>query len=188
MEATPRRINPAIIFLFFSALSGMLLASVVLLSERPAGTLDDPVGLWAVLNRPADDFALLDVDGQMVRLSDFRGRPVFVNLWGTWCPPCVREFPVFQEFMEASATHGAVILTINQGESAATVRAFLDELGIVDVPALLDTEMMIRRSFPAQAFPTTYLIDAEGIVRYSKIGEVTLEDLYAYLAALTESA
>ena len=132
----------------------------------------------------AADFTLESLDGQTVALSDYVGRPVFLNFWATWCAPCRREFPAFARFMSEQTGAGPIVLTINQGDTNEQVQEFLDSLEIDDITVLMDRDFDLPDLYPSNKLPTTYVVDAAGFVRYTKYGEVTYDDLYAYLAEL----
>ncbi|TVR24501.1 MAG: hypothetical protein EA396_00815 [Anaerolineaceae bacterium] len=184
-----------VLFLMFSVL-GMVAAIALLIAEGdnapdepPGGVVNMAAPDASVMGEPAPDFQLTSITGELVSLTQFRGRPVFINLWWTGCPPCVREFPAFQQFMEEQGADGAVIIAINQGEELAPVRQFITDLGATDVVVLLDPDMQIPRSFPHRGFfPTTYLIDEQGIIRERRIGEITLDEMYTFLEAIQPPA
>ncbi|GAB4328427.1 MAG: hypothetical protein Kow00117_14860 [Phototrophicales bacterium] len=192
MQETPRGgLSPILVIFLISGALGFITAGVMLMNETRTSPLPTPN---ASLNNPlpasrplrdwiADDFELLSLSGETVRLSDFAGRPVFINFWWTGCPPCEEEFPAFEQFLAEQGDDGAVILAVNQaGESPAEIQAFLDRINVHNVPILLDPDYIMPRLYPYTGFPTTYFIDATGQVRYQKIGTITLEQLYSYLA------
>jgi peroxiredoxin len=186
-----RRISPALILLLMSALTGVTIAVVALLITEPASpmstsqaNLPQGDGSTRVLRDwVAEDFELPALAGDDISLSDFNGRPVFLNFWRTDCPPCVRELPAFQQFIEEQGESGAVVLAVNQGEDADDIAAFLDDLGVAGIPVLLDRNLSLRRTYPVNAMPTTYFIDSDGVVQHTKIGEMTVEEMYAYIDA-----
>jgi len=130
----------------------------------------------------ATDFTLESLTGELVSLSDFEGRPVFLNFWATWCAPCRREFPAFERFMAEQPPDGPIIVTVNQAETVEQVHEFLDSLDISGVTVLMDQELDLLDFYPAGNLPTTYLIDPAGFVRFTRYGEVTYDDLYNLLA------
>jgi peroxiredoxin len=119
----------------------------------------------------APDFQLQNLDGQTVSLSDFRGKPVLVNFWASWCGPCRVEMPFIQEIFEDEkwSDTGLVILAVDIGESHSTVKEFMESNGL-SFTALLDINQDIALEYNIRAIPTTYLIDKDGIIRDMKIG------------------
>lgn len=187
-------VSPGLLFLMIPALLGLLVAGVMLLNgERADNQAATPGPAQEVISggavRPlrdwqADDFTLPALDGGEITLSDYRGRTIFLNLWATWCEPCKREFPAFEQFVNQQGADGAVLLAANIDEPADVVRDFLDnEVDVQNVPVVM-AGLDLLDDYPARNFPTTYVIDPTGAVRFFKVGEVTLEDLDAYLDAI----
>ena len=119
----------------------------------------------------APDFQLDNLDGQSVSLSDFQGKPVLVNFWASWCPPCRSEMPFIQDIFTNKkwAEERLVVLAINIGESPATVREFMKKEGLT-FPALLDITQDVSHEYYVRTIPTTLFIDREGIIQEIKIG------------------
>lgn len=121
-------------------------------------------------------------DGTQVPLAAFRGKPVVVNLWATWCPPCRREMPVLQQ---AQAQRGDVhFVFLNQGESADRVQAFLATQPQPLRNVLLDTagELGVQRAH--RALPTTLFFDAQGRLVDTRVGELSAASLAERLSRL----
>ena len=133
--------------------------------------------------RPAPDFALPDLDGNTVRLSDFSGRPVVLNFWATWCAPCRLEMP---ELALAAADYGdggLAVLAINQDETAEQASSFLTEVGL-SLTVLLDAGSEVGAAYGAFFLPTTVIVGPDGIVGAVHRGILSREQLDDYLAAL----
>ncbi len=123
----------------------------------------------------APDFELETVDGETVKLSDYRGEKVMLNFWATWCPPCRAEMPDMQKFHEEH--HEGVILAVNLTEtenSPRNVDKFLDEYGIT-FTVLADKNTTVGNIYKAQALPTSYLIDSEGKIHNIAVGPLNYE-------------
>lgn len=153
------------------ALVGLLLIAVVwVFAGRSAETPLPPVG---ELNRPAPDFALPGLDGGTIKLSDYRGKVVLVNFWGTWCEPCKEETPALQAAYKELQQQGFEIIGINLysqepgGDKA--VREFLDPYGVT-YPIALDSEGEIARAFQISPIPVSYFVDPSGNIRFVKVG------------------
>ncbi len=127
------------------------------------------VGGHPLLDKPAPDFALADLEGRTVRLSEYRGRPVVVNFWASWCVPCKTEFPLFKAAHERHAESGLEILGVIHDDSLEDARAFAQQQGAA-WPMLDDRDDAVWEAFRVQALPTTYYVDRDGIVRAVSFG------------------
>jgi peroxiredoxin len=137
----------------------------------------------AVESFPRIDFTLPDLDGTPRALSEWDGDLVLLNFWATWCPPCKKEMPLFQDRFERHAGAGFTIVAVAVDELDET-RAFVDSFGI-EFPVLIGQEDAIAagREYGNRigALPYTVLIDREGMVRETHRGEVTETDLDLWL-------
>lgn len=116
-------------------------------------------------------FTLRDLRGAPVELASFQGKPVVLNLWATWCPPCRREMPVLQQ---AQATHPALhVIFLNQGESAAQVQRFVASTGLPLRNVLLDADTRVGASLGHRALPTTLFFDRTGQLVDTRVGELS---------------
>lgn len=120
----------------------------------------------------APDFELTSLDGEAVRLSDYRGKKVILNFWATWCPPCKAEMPHMQKFYEANKDKGIEVLAVNltsidKGEDS--VQAFVEEFGLT-FPIPMDRDGKLGPQYQAVTIPTTYIIDTEGIIQKKMVG------------------
>ena len=156
--------------------------------EKPVATVD--AGDLGVLdpNRPkvgeaAPDFALRDAreSGLVRKLSDYRGKVVILNWYASWCGPCKREIPAFQDVYEALGGE-VVVLGVNFEESAGQAAGILDVFQ-AKYPAVLDSEGKVGEHYRVTVMPTTYFIDRDGVVRGLQFGEVREADLVAKLKA-----
>lgn len=123
-----------------------------------------------------------DLDDEPRSLDSFGGKPVVVNLWATWCPPCRREMPAFQAAQaEWEEVH---FVFANQGESAETVRGFLDEESLMLDHVMLDGTSRLADHFGAHGMPVTLFFDADGKLVDAHMGEVSGARLHQYLQQL----
>lgn len=122
----------------------------------------------------APDFELQTLDGSTVRLSDLRGQPVIVNVWASWCPPCKREMPAFQRVYQEYESRGLVILGVDaiQQDNLEDVRQFVDNNALT-FPILLDERSEVLSFYQISAFPSTFFVDQEGVIRKGVIGAVS---------------
>jgi len=117
----------------------------------------------------APDFKLQSLDGQSVSLNDFKGKPVLINFWASWCGPCVYEMPFLQQIYEEWSDRGLVLLAINVGESSSTIEKFMQEHNL-SLSVLLDTKKIVAREYNIMAYPTTFFIDKDGVIQEKIMG------------------
>lgn len=184
----PAGISPALVLFLITGLVGLLTAVFMLLAEGPAAGQPDQAAprSRAIRDWQAPVFEVQTLAGDSVSLADFRGRTVFLNFWRTDCIPCVRELPAFQAFSAQQGDDGAIVLALNQGESPEQITTFLNEIGIDGILVLLDPTAGIRLDYDVGGYPTTFVIDADGMVRYRKLGEMTVDEMDLYLETLAE--
>jgi peroxiredoxin len=123
----------------------------------------------------APAFDLAGPDGKRVRLSDFLGKPLIVNFWATWCPPCRAEMPSIQRAWEQLQGEGIGVIAINVGEDADTIRQFTDR-SPVTFPLPMDLDSRVVQSWPVRGLPTTFVVDPEGRLAYIATGEREWDD------------
>ncbi len=146
------------------------------MSDLAQGTEPIPV---PSLDAPAPGFELASLSGESIQLEDYRGKPVLLNFWATWCAPCRLEMPAFQSRFEKHASELAIV-AVNNAESPAEVQAFVDEFSLT-FDILLDPEAEVQRLYRVRGYPTSLLIDAEGVIRVQHIGLMTEGQLDGYL-------
>lgn len=130
---------------------------------------------------PAPDFELPDLDDNLTRLSDYEGKVVVLNFWATWCGPCVREMPMFQEFQDRYPD--MVMLGVDEEESPETVGEFLQAMSITYI-ILLDEKAELARELRVNYLPTTFFVDQQGDIRFRHYGILTEEQFTYYLTEL----
>ncbi|HEY98042.1 MAG TPA: TlpA family protein disulfide reductase [Dehalococcoidia bacterium] len=119
----------------------------------------------------APDFELMNLEGEVVSLSDYRGNAVMLNFWASWCGPCRYEMPFFQEIYEDIKwkASGLVLIAVNIDESGFTAAGFMEANGF-DFMVLLDTTGEVANKYNVRGIPATFFIDERGIIRYSDVG------------------
>jgi len=126
-------------------------------------------------------FSLTDLNGDVHSLDDYTGRVVLINFWTTWCPYCVVEMPFMQELHDSG--QDVAVLAINVQEKKEDVEAFISAEGYT-FPVLLDERAQVNGSYQVRGLPTTFAVDAAGMITAIRIGAFDA----AGLAALVESA
>ena len=119
---------------------------------------------------PAPDFTLPDLNGRLVSLSDFKGQVVLLNIWATWCGPCVEEMPSMQKLHSKLKDEGLVILAVSIDEAGAgVVRPFMEQHRL-SFTALTDTAGSIKDLYRVTGVPETFIIDKNGIITQKIVG------------------
>ncbi|MBV8131921.1 MAG: TlpA family protein disulfide reductase [Alphaproteobacteria bacterium] len=113
---------------------------------------------------PAPAISFVDLAGNTVSLSEFTGKIVLVNLWATWCEPCLREMPSLERVQSRLGDKIAILAISEDHGGGKTVGAFVDKLGLRSVKIYLDPKSAVERAFKVQGLPTSFLIDREGRV------------------------
>jgi thiol-disulfide isomerase/thioredoxin len=133
----------------------------------------------------APDFELVTMDGQRVKLADFAGRPVWINVWASWCAPCRAEMPDIQQiYGEATAApDGPAILLVSLGEDPADVKRYLAATKY-QLPVLLDPDYSITRGYRITGLPTHFFIGRDGKIREVAIGGLKPNGMRARLARI----
>lgn len=169
----------------------VLIAILAVLQMNPtipvvSGENDETIPL-AKIGEPAPDFALSTLDGQTFSLSSFRGRPVVLYFWASWCSFCRNEMPGLNVTFETHRdSSDLVVLAINILEDAATVRHYMQNLGI-SFPVLLDRDGKATQQYLVRATPSYYFIDRNGILQARIIGTVRPAAFRARLEAILKS-
>jgi peroxiredoxin len=119
----------------------------------------------------APSFSLETIDGFTINLDDYRGQPVLINFWASWCPPCRAEMPDFQAAWEEYQDSNLIIIAVNatHQDSLADVQDFISQNGL-DFPIPLDKNGQISAIYQIHSLPTTFFINQEGIITKALIG------------------
>ena len=147
---------------FMSICMALLLS---LAGNVPAADTLTPMGSKLL----APDFSLQDTAGKTHRLSDYRGKPVIINFWTTWCPPCREELPSMNRAWHQLEQEGVAMLAINMGEDEDTIFVFSADYP-TDFPILMDQTGEVIEQWPVKGLPTTYVVAPDGTFAYRAIG------------------
>ncbi len=123
----------------------------------------------------APNFELVLLDGKRFQLSDYKGKPVLINFFASWCLPCREEMPVLEKIVGAYEPKGVVFVGIAVDDTEEKMKDFIARYKVT-FPVGLDKTADIQKSFGLYGIPTTYFIDQEGMINYFHSGAVT-EDL-----------
>lgn len=157
------------------AAAGLLVwtGAALALAMQPTASMQIPV------------IELANLRGGQTRLEAFRGKPLVVNLWASWCPPCRREMPVLRD---AQRRHpGVTFVFANQGESAAAVQAYLAAEHIDLDNVVLDQRLGLPGAIGSSGLPATLFFDAQGRLVERRLGELSAASLAQKLAAITDA-
>ncbi len=132
----------------------------------------------------APDFTLKTLDGNTIHLSDFRGKPVFVNFWASWCPPCKAEMPDIEQSYEKHKAEGYVFLGINNAEDPTTVDNFVHKQNRYTWTFVLDPDTKAADAYFVDGIPASFFIDRNGIIRDTKVGQMSGPELESKLAEI----
>ncbi len=138
----------------------------------------------------APDFQLETLSGETMRLSDYQGKIVVLNFWATWCPPCVEEMPHLQAFYENNKDQAIVVIAVNltsEDNGIDAVEEFVKEHELT-FPIPLDHDGTIGEQYGAFAIPTSYIIDADGVIRQKYVGPLDEKLLTQFTKPLLRSS
>lgn len=159
----------AVLFIVTGALIVAAAAALSLHANRPPGQLP-------AVGQPLPDFSLPALSGGSAQLSSFGGRPVLINFWASWCPPCRVEMLTLEELYAQQAGSDLLILGINSGESPAAAARFVRESG-VSFPILLDSDSALSARWLINSLPTTILVGRDGTVKVIHVGLMSAKQM-----------
>jgi thiol-disulfide isomerase/thioredoxin len=177
-----------------AAAAAVVLIGVLVLYVMPSGPVHAPPSLSALVPSnpalPVPDVAFTDGSGKRHMLSEFRGRYVLLNMWATWCAPCVKELPALQTLQDGVAGSNFAVVPVNVGRSDALDTAkFQMAHGAGKLPVNVDTTLALMRMLHVYGLPVTVLIDPQGRQIARADGPADWDDpaAIAYFKALSAS-
>ncbi|WP_066193138.1 MULTISPECIES: thiol-disulfide oxidoreductase ResA [Gracilibacillus] len=130
------------------------------------------------------DFSLKQVatteEANNLQLSDYEGKGVMLNFWGTWCEPCEREMPYMEQLYPEYKEKGVEIIAVSVDSTELVIDNFANKYGLT-FPIVHDENKQVLDAYGVRPLPTTYFIDEHGVVQERVLGELTLENLEGYL-------
>ncbi len=171
-----RRFIQIVIFL------GVLLLGGYAIGNALFGTHD---GLPSKGSKPPD-FALLGNDGGVHRLSDYKGKALVINFWGTFCPGCVTETPDLEAQYKKKGDKPLEIVGINLGEDNLTVNNFIKQFD-VSYSILHDENRKVERKYGLKSYPTTFFVKPDGTIMDIFVGPMTEKDIDERVTKLLQS-
>jgi len=145
-----------------------LLAGLILLGPA-TGAAQEALKSWP--GGPTPALKLKDLEGREHALEAYRGKVVLVNFWATWCAPCKEEMPSIERLRRSLEGRPFAVLAVNLAEPDARVQAFLRQVPL-GFPVLMDRDAAAAKAWKARMLPATFIVGADGRVRYSYIGEL----------------
>ena len=148
----------------------VILFGILILLQTKDSFYNVSSGSQVAKGLPAPNFSLPDLDGKMVSLSDYRGKVVLLNIWATWCPPCVEEMPSMEKLYQELQGEGFEILAVSIDESGAQdVLPFMKKHKL-SFPALIDSRGTLKDLYQTTGVPESFIIDKDGILVEKVIG------------------
>ena len=133
--------------------------------QQAAKPIESTVDLINVLPKtfPIEPVPFNDVDGKPIDFSQFKGKVIMVNMWATWCPPCVRELPAIERLATKFKAEDFVVLPISiDAEGKQQVQPFLSSLGMANFNSYYDQPQSLGDVFPLDTIPATFILDQQG--------------------------
>jgi len=176
------------LILAMSMLMSLLSCAVAERGEKDSGKKEDTTNAAEGESSILPDFTVYTEDGKKVSLYDKLDRPVVINFWATWCPPCKAEMPDFDELYKEYGDRVdfmMVNLTDGNRDTVAAVKDFIAEKGY-SFPVYCDSDMTASYFYGVQSIPTTVFFDADGNIITTNVGMMSREALSEMLRKMTE--
>jgi thiol-disulfide isomerase/thioredoxin len=150
----------------------LMLAAIVLIAailSPPRAFAAADLVPWA--GGPTPPLALKDLGGNAIDLSELKGKVVLVNFWATWCAPCIAEMPSMQQLRDKIGLAGFEVIAVNYKEGMPRINDFLKKRPL-KLTIVRDAEGSARTAWGVKVFPTSFIVDTDGKIRYTVQGDV----------------
>ncbi len=189
MQGRRKKKNPPPVGLITMGLGIVLIgvAALFLMSkaESAEGAPEEYSSIPMEVDFAAPDLNLENLAGEPEALTDYHGEVVLLNLWATWCPPCVKELPILQEYYEEHHADGFVILGVDSQESPVVVEKYIKTTDVT-YPIWIDEQGKAGEAFSSFSLPTSFVIDREGTVRLAWTGAISKAMLEKHVTPVIE--
>ena len=167
----------------FAVMLALCVVSPVMMVLNGCNNVDESdLAPAPIIGHPAPDFTLVDLEGKTVRLSDFRGKVVFLNFWATQCLPCLVEMLNMEELYQEYRGQGVEIIGVDIGEPKSTVSNFIEENGYSWTFVIDTTGEVFIGEYQVIGVPSSFFIDKDGIIRATSFGYMDKATMEAKLA------
>lgn len=146
-------------------------------SEEEGGEEESSNDVGIDIGDKAPDFSLETMDGKKEKLSDHEGEKVIVNFWATWCPPCREEIPDLQKLYKNRDVEVLAIDLEETEDNMDDVEEFVYDEFEMEFPVLRDKTSDVANVYQVMAYPTSYMVDSEGYIRYKAMGAMNYEQM-----------
>lgn len=137
------------------------------------------------VGQPAPDFRLANLNNEAVALSDYIGTPLVINFWGTFCEPCIREIPSFQNQYEKWNEQGLEIVGINLSEDSLTVSNYVRKFNMT-YAVVRDVDRKTEKKYGLRSYPTTFFVNADGTLQAAVVGEMTEKQIEEHIQQIMQ--
>ncbi|MBI4451023.1 DUF3179 domain-containing protein [Candidatus Woesearchaeota archaeon] len=156
----------------------LIITAILLLQPKKVPELPKGENVGLGVGQLAPDFELQDKDGKLVKLSEYRGKAVFINFWASWCPFCIDEMPDIQQAYTEFKDKGLVVLAINRGETRTAGLTYATKLRVqITYPLLFDPDEQVSRIYITRGMPVSYFLDAQGIITARYFGPIDIDTM-----------
>jgi thiol-disulfide isomerase/thioredoxin len=171
-----------------------LIIGVVWFIGRPEAATSQAITLTASatgpaprVDQPAPEFQLMTLDGRVVSLGGYKGRPVWISFWASWCPPCRAENPDIEEMYQKYKDQGLVVLAPAIGEDSGTVSGYVKRTSLTFTVGV-DETTEVAANYRIVGIPTHFFIDREGVLRVWRIGSMSTKTMEKNIEKIMSTA